>query len=99
MDAVHVLVAGLIAGLVGMNIAATLKVHASSFYEKKQKSIQYVLIWLVPILGAILCYGLARQNDGPHRGKYSEDTSLYDDGNVGVENANVDYFGGGHHSD
>jgi hypothetical protein len=99
MDAGYVLVAGLIAGLIGMNIAATLKVHASSFYEKKQKSIQYVLIWLVPVLGAILCYGLARQNDGPHSGKYPEYTSLYEDGSVGVENANVDYFGGGHHSD
>jgi hypothetical protein len=95
----HVLIGSLIAGLVGMNIAATLKVHASSFYEKKQKSIQYALIWLVPVLGAILCYELARQNDGPHSGKYSEDPSLYDDGNVGIENANVDYFGGGHHSD
>lgn len=93
------LVAGLIVGLIGMNIAATLKVHASSFYERNQKSIQYVLIWLVPVLGAILCYGLARQDSGPRIGKYPEDTSLYDDGNVGIENANVDYFGGGNHSD
>lgn len=99
MDAGYVLVASLIVGLIGMNVAASFKVHASSFYEKNQKSIQHVLIWLVPVLGAILCYGLARQDDGPHTGKYPEDASLYDDGNVGIENANVDYFGGGHHSD
>jgi hypothetical protein len=100
MDGGQVLVAVLIAMLLGMNIVASIKVQVSKFYEPSQKAIQHLLIWLVPIVGAILCYGLARQSDGPHSGKYAEDISLYDDGNVGIENADADYFGGGtHHGD
>ena len=100
MDIGQRLIAVLIAMLLVMNVVATFKVYVSQFYEPSQKAMQYILIWLIPVLGAILCYGLAKQNDGPHSGKYPEDISLYDDGNVGIENADVDYLGGGtHHGD
>jgi hypothetical protein len=99
MDAGQLLIAILFAALCCMNIAASLKVHASEFYESSQKAMQYALIWLIPLIGAILCYGLARQDDGRHSGKYAENNSFFDGDGIGIENANNDYIGGGHHGD
>jgi hypothetical protein len=99
MAATQVLIALLFAALLGMNIVATVKVHASEFYEPSQKVMQYVLIWIIPLLGAILCYGLAQKDDGHHSGKYADNNSFFDGGNFGIENANDDYIGGGHHGD
>jgi len=100
MEVTQIPIVVLLFVLLGMNIAASIKVHMSPFYEPSQKAMQYLIIWILPLVGAIFCYGLAKQNDGTHSGKYADDTSLYDDGNVGVENADKDYFGGGtHHLD
>jgi hypothetical protein len=99
MDAIQVLIVLLFAVLLGMNIVATVKVHASEFYEPHQKVMQYALIWMIPLVGAILCYGLARQDDGLHSGKYADNNSLFDGGSFGIENANNDYISGGHHGD
>jgi hypothetical protein len=100
MNTGQALIAILIVTLLGMNIVASVKVHASGFYEPSQKALQYALIWLLPPIGAILCCGLARQDNEPHSGICRGDSSLYDDGNVGIGNGDGDYFGGGeHHGD
>ena len=89
----------MLVAIFAQNIFVTRRVRKSDYYELRQKYIQYALIWLLPVLGAALCYLFVRDMSGTYSGKYAKDNSLYDDGNVGIENADIDFFGGGHHSD
>lgn len=91
--------AAMFALLLAENIIVTVRVCKSDYYETRQKYFQYALIWLIPVLGALVCYLFVQDSSGTYSGKYADDNSLYDDGNVGIENADIDYFGGGHHGD
>lgn len=83
--------------ILSANVLVTVRVRKCDYYDPRQKHFQYGLIWLIPVLGALVCYLFVQDSSGTYSGKYGEDNSLYDDGNVGIENANIDYFGGGHH--
>ena len=44
----------------GLNAAATVVVARSGMYERAQMAYQFVLIWAIPIVGAAVCWSLAR---------------------------------------
>ena len=45
--------------LVGLNSAATYVLVRSQRYERRQKLFQAILVWFVPIVGALLVWSLA----------------------------------------
>ena len=47
--------------VVAWNLVATIRVAKSSAYENTQKIFQYWLIWVLPIIGATLCYVLVNE--------------------------------------
>ena len=46
--------------IVGLNILATRQIASCECYEMRQKRAQYAMIWIVPIVGAMLAISLAR---------------------------------------
>lgn len=49
--------------LVGLNYAATYVLVRSQRYERRQKLFQALLVWFVPIVGALLVWSLARDTN------------------------------------
>ncbi|MFZ6747033.1 hypothetical protein ACO0LC_27715 [Undibacterium sp. JH2W] len=42
--------------LLAMNVYVTYLLAKSEFFEPAQKYAQYVLIWLLPVIGVLACY-------------------------------------------
>ena len=57
---------------------ATTKVMADEFSERGQKRAQLVLVWLLPVIGALLVLAVHRKPDEPSR-QYRKDTDPGDD--------------------
>ena len=55
----------LLLGIVGLNIYATAIVARSYYYDRGQKIVQYFFIWLLPAVGATLCWAIARSTEPP----------------------------------
>lgn len=53
----------LILGLVAAQVWLTVKVWRSGSYERSQKILQSKLIWLVPVVGAVLVFSLMPEED------------------------------------
>lgn len=61
-----------LAVILGLNLAATLEVLLSPFHEQRERLTSLLLIWLLPVAGAVLClrrawrnhHGLDRRPDG-----------------------------------
>ena len=49
--------------LVGLNSAATYVLVRSQRYQRRQKLFQALLVWFVPIVGALLVWSLARDTN------------------------------------
>ena len=43
-----------------INIYVSYCILRSDYYEPLQKGFQFFLIWLLPLLGSLLCYSLAK---------------------------------------
>lgn len=54
----------LLAVLLLLNFGSSLALARSSRYDRKQKWLQFVLIWLLPIVGALLVWALAKDRPG-----------------------------------
>jgi len=76
-----------------LNIKATLVLARSQYYETKQKLVQLALVWLIPVLGAILVWGLATDSPGERITTDLTDHLGIDDGNLRL--ANYSPEGGG----
>ena len=50
-------------GLVAAQIWLTIKVWRSGSYERSQKILQSKLIWLLPVVGAVLVFSLMPDED------------------------------------
>ena len=61
-----------VAVLLAINIAATRAVMQDDFSERPQKNIQAVLIWVVPLIGALLVLAVHRKAEKPS-GTYRRD--------------------------
>ena len=85
----------LIASVVlALNIKATWLLNRNAYYDANQKIFQLALIWLVPILGAVLVWSLTA--DAP-QGRFTTDLSDhvgYDDGKIRSDSAAFDIGGG-----
>lgn len=80
--------------ILALNIKATLLLTHSSYYDAKQKVLQLALVWLVPVLGAILVWSLA--TDTP-RGRFTTDLRNYsgnDDGYIRSDSSASEIEGG-----
>jgi len=80
---INILVTVLAVLAVGLNVFATSKVATSSHYEIGQKWSQVALIWLLPIVGAILAWSLTK--DSPPQ---LHTTDLRDYGGAGDHDRN-----------
>ena len=60
------IVLGLLA-LIGLQVWATVRVFRSDLYERDQKWMQAKLIWLVPLIGAMLVLSVLKEDDTADR--------------------------------
>ena len=60
------IVLGLLA-LIGLQVWATVRVFKSDLYERDQKWMQAKLIWLVPLIGAMLVLSVLKEDDTSDR--------------------------------
>jgi hypothetical protein len=56
-----------LATLVGFQVWATVRVHRSDLFEREQKWHQTKLIWLVPLIGAMLVLSVLKEDDASDR--------------------------------
>ncbi len=68
----YLFVAVLLFALIGLNGWATWRVFRSDYFEPSQKRLQVVLIWLVPLIMALLAIGVTRKNPEKTPGNYQE---------------------------
>lgn len=54
-----------------MNVWATILVARDSLSEPSQRIVQGIIVWVVPLLGAIIVFAVHRSNEKP-AGKYRE---------------------------
>jgi len=96
---VSVAVMAIIAALVGLNAFATAVVARSSPYEPRQKLLQYGFIWLVPLIGGVLSWSLAREEKARRLTTDLTDSSAPDDGDLRLsDSARIDWSHTADHS-
>ena len=54
-----------LAALAAVNLVVSFAVWRSALYETAQRRLQYLLIWLLPLLGAIVAWVVLRNHSGP----------------------------------
>ena len=72
------LVAFFAAVMVGMNLKATILVWRDSLSEPVQRWMQIALVWLIPVVGALVVFAVHRPAER-HPGKYTEPPDPGDD--------------------
>lgn len=60
-----------------LNVAATLAIKRDSLSEHSQKIAQLLLVWLLPLIGAIVVLAVHRPKQKPS-GRYPEEGDLLD---------------------
>lgn len=55
-----------------VNLYVGYLIAKSDYYEPLQKYLQYGLIWLLPLAGALLCYAILKNITGKPGGRYPE---------------------------
>jgi hypothetical protein len=83
---VNIVLLILVAIVLALNVRATWVLAHSSCYGKRQKLIQYALVWLVPVLGAMLIWSLAADFSVERITTDLSDRFGNDDGNIRLEN-------------
>ena len=48
-----------------MNVAATVAVRRDEYAEPRQKTLQVIIIWVIPILGALVVLAVHREPEKP----------------------------------
>ena len=72
-------VATIVAIILGLNVAATRAILRDDYSERRQKILQTGLVWLLPIIGALVVLGVHRQPDKPSGGYRSYDDRVGED--------------------
>lgn len=88
------LVALLVAIFLALNAWASLVAIRSPRYENYQKRLQVLLIWLVPVVGAILVWSLANDVLSKKITTDLGDRSGFDDGTIRLEDSSGDFGAG-----
>ena len=77
-----------------LNVKAMLVLFRSPYYDTKQKIFQLGLVWLVPILGAVLVWSLATDTKTERVTTDLKDRSGNDDGHIRLDNSSLESGGG-----
>lgn len=64
--------------VVAMSVRATFLVIRDDLSEPNQRKAQLLLVWLAPVIGALIVFAVHRKAEPPSR-KYREDRDPYDD--------------------
>ena len=67
MSPMDFLLAALVLFAVVFQVWLTVRVWKSRLYERSQKVLQSQVIWLLPVVGAVLVYSLMPEEDKPRR--------------------------------
>ena len=86
-----VLLASLFAAGLVLNAWASLVAIRSPRYDNNQKWLQVLLIWLLPIVGAILVWSLAHDAQSKQMTTDLSNQSGFDDGAIRLENYSGDF--------
>ena len=85
---------------VALNAYATAVLIRSSFYDARQKWYQLLVVWLLPLIGAVLVSSLARDTKSRRLGGDLRNRNGFDDGDARLDNYSSegwnDSDGGGH---
>ena len=68
----------LVAIVIWMDVKATMLVLRDTLSEPSQRLIQFLMVWLLPIIGAIIVFAVHRPAE-KHSGKYGESPDPADD--------------------
>jgi uncharacterized membrane protein YgcG len=77
-----------------LNAKATLVLSRSPYYGAKQKLFQLVLVWLLPIVGAVLVWSLATDTKSQRFTTDLQDRGGFDDGHMRFDDSSFDGGGG-----
>ncbi|BBB58624.1 hypothetical protein UNDKW_0351 [Undibacterium sp. KW1] len=94
MNALIILAIIIVIVLLAMNVYVTYLLARSDFFEPAQKYAQYALIWLLPVIGAILCYLFVQPSLGPPSGQYINRENAPENDFMDFSRSNKDYFSG-----
>ncbi len=72
------LTAALLTILIGLNVKAAIAIWRDTFSECRQKIMQLALVWLLPLIGAIVVLAVHRPAEKPTR-RYSESPDAGED--------------------
>jgi hypothetical protein len=67
MSSGDLLLAFLLLGALAFQVWLTVRVWRNRFYERGEKLLQSKLIWLLPVIGAVLVYSLMPEEEEPRR--------------------------------
>jgi hypothetical protein len=65
--------------VVALNLVATVRLMRSEVYSAKQKAVQVVLIWFIPLVGAMVVLGVLNPPREPQRNRPSDMSAVRDD--------------------
>ncbi|MES2036850.1 MAG: hypothetical protein V4495_03350 [Pseudomonadota bacterium] len=94
MNALIVISIAIAVVLLAMNVYVTYLLVKSEFFEPAQKYAQYALIWLLPVIGAILCYLFVQPSLGSPSGQYVNRENDPESDFMDFSRSNKDYFSG-----
>ena len=82
--------------LIGLNALATAVVTGSTSYDRRQKLLQCAFIWVVPFVGVLMAWSLARETKNERFTTDLTNTYSPDDGNLrlGGNSHSADHAGG-----
>lgn len=80
----------LLAIVAAINVKATFVLAHSTYYSPKQKLFQLVIVWLLPVVGAVLVWSLATDTKIKQSTTNLQDHSGYDDGYIRHEHSSFD---------
>lgn len=90
-----VIVLGAIAVIVmSINVIATLAVVRSYRYDRSQKWLQAAVIWVIPVLGGLLAWTLARDAKTERTTLDLRDHGGNDDGHIRLDSSSSSYGAG-----
>jgi hypothetical protein len=78
------------------NAWVSIVIYKSDKYESLQKVVQCILIWAIPIFGFSFVYLFFRFEGQPGRGRYSADSNLFVDPDLGLGLGDIDLRIGDH---
>ena len=85
----------LIALAFAFNVYASVLLVRSPRFERQQKRMQLALIWLLPVIGAILVWSLAHDAKAPMFSTDFSSGGSLGDGVIGADNCSSNDAGGG----